>query len=83
MKNIIIILGIILTISLFSCDKNQGFGGGTQWVKKEAVKNTYEIIEIEGCEYIYVSVNSGYAGGLGLTHKGNCKNPIHNCNCNN
>lgn len=32
--------------------------------------------EIEGCEYI-----GNVYGGNGdfLTHKGNCKNPIHNC----
>lgn len=33
---------------------------------------------IEGCEYI-VTKNSY---GNGLTHKGNCKNTIHKCNCN-
>ena len=34
---------------------------------------------IEGCEYI-VTTN---VYGNGLTHKGNCKNPIHKCTCNN
>ena len=30
----------------------------------------------DDCEYIYV--RSGYQ--FGMTHKGNCKNNIHNCN---
>jgi hypothetical protein len=34
-----------------------------------------ETQNIEGCEYI-VTKNSY---GNGLTHKGNCKNPIHQC----
>ena len=36
----------------------------------------YEIYTLEGCEYIVVSPgNSHFTWG---THKGNCKNPIHN-----
>jgi len=41
-------------------------------------KRVFTVIKIDGCEYI--------SEGLGLndavlTHKGNCSNPIHNCNC--
>ena len=36
----------------------------------------YQIYTLEGCEYIVVSPGSShYTWG---THKGNCKNPIHN-----
>ena len=34
----------------------------------------WSVIEIEGCEYFY---NNSSRGDI-LTHKGNCKNPIHN-----
>lgn len=34
---------------------------------------TVEIIEIEGCEYLV----SYYDRSRSITHKGNCKNPIH------
>jgi len=35
----------------------------------------YEVYTLEGCEYIVVSPgNSHFTWG---THKGNCKNPIH------
>lgn len=33
----------------------------------------YDIVVIEKCEYIY----SPNAYGKTMTHKGNCKNPIH------
>ena len=36
----------------------------------------YEVIEIDGCEYI--QYGSAY-GMLHVTHKGNCKNVIHAC----
>lgn len=32
------------------------------------------VVEIDGCEYIEFQTSLGYHG---LTHKGNCKNPIH------
>lgn len=37
----------------------------------------YEVIEIDGCEYIQYGTSYGF---LEITHKGNCKNAIHACN---
>ena len=34
----------------------------------------YDVIEIEGCEYIQYGTSYG---ALEITHKGNCKNEIH------
>ena len=34
-----------------------------------------EIMMFDGCEYVYVEIYRK----LGLAHKGNCKNPIHQC----
>ena len=33
-------------------------------------------IKIDGCEYIYVR-DPNYHSAIAITHKGNCKNPIH------
>jgi hypothetical protein len=38
------------------------------------IKIVYDEVIINGCEYL---VTYGYNGGQSLTHKGNCKNPIH------
>ncbi len=44
-------------------------------------KDGYYIITIDGCEYIEVKYCAGCNNGYySLTHKGNCKNPIHKCN---
>jgi len=37
----------------------------------------YDVIEIDGCEYIQYGVSYGF---LEITHKGDCKNVIHACN---
>ena len=46
--------------------------------KRKTEYTNYIIIEMDGCEYY---VRHGYESGY-LSHKGNCKNPIHKCNCN-
>lgn len=40
----------------------------------------YRTIEIDGCEYLFKY--NGYNSGESFTHKGNCKNPIHDCKIN-
>lgn len=41
----------------------------------------YQIVVIEGCEYIEVARNLDFNNAAySLTHKGNCKNPIHQHN---
>ncbi|MFC0185945.1 hypothetical protein SAMN04515674_113105 [Pseudarcicella hirudinis] len=42
--------------------------------KKRKLPPDYTIVQIEGCEYFRIENTHGYAN---LTHKGNCKNPIH------
>ncbi len=38
----------------------------------------FEILEIEDCEYIYYKSQLGGQQGIAvMSHKGNCKNPIH------
>ena len=49
-------------------------------IKSRDFENTFEILILDGCEYYHQGYSSTAKGKL--THKGNCKNPIHKCNCN-
>lgn len=69
---------LILAAGLVGCNSE----------KKEVLSTTlespsnynYKIEVIEGCEYI-LAWGRGYPNsGAMLTHKGNCKNPIHSYN---
>ena len=62
---------LLVSCCLFSCS--------SETTPKTEIKNgiTYEITIIDGCEYILGSDNGAYNGGYFLSHKGNCKNPIH------
>jgi hypothetical protein len=46
-------------------------------VSCQKATNSDELQIIDGCEYIVTRNGQGN----GLTHKGNCNNPIHKCNC--
>ena len=46
----------------------------TEQEKQKEKEKEYEVIMLDGCEY--------YKGWRKMAHKGNCKNPIHKCNCN-
>jgi len=72
-------LFLVSIIGLFSCNPN---------VKSNVVQSSFtvknvesddsfsnkrvEIVTIEDCQYVWVQ--EGYSGGI--THKGNCSNPI-------
>jgi hypothetical protein len=62
MKKMII---MFFVLSLFSCDY-------LKETNQNAANSTYNknnIVILEGCEYWFISGR--------ITHKGNCKNPIH------
>lgn len=42
--------------------------------KSEYYDQNYRVYTLEGCEYIVVGLGNAQWG----SHKGNCKNPIHN-----
>ncbi len=53
----------------------------TSCTRGDELKNSnkfkdYDVIEIDGCEYIQYGVSYGF---LEITHKGDCKNEIHAC----
>lgn len=60
----------ILTMSMIGCDSivkevNDPYGFD------------YSIVTIDGCEYIKVDDGFAQCRVFSITHKGNCKNPIH------
>jgi hypothetical protein len=60
MKKLLILIGVLLLC-----------GCGKVAVQPNGSKVRYEVIVIEGCEYIRMSA------GEALAHKGNCTNIIH------
>ena len=65
---------LILLFILSSCDLSEE-------VKKNQLKIKYSVVkEIDSCEYIVAS-NANH-NSFSITHKGNCKNPKHECNEN-
>jgi hypothetical protein len=67
MKNkILFLIGIVVCLS--SCRK----------VEPENPQEGFTTIEREGCQYLIKTARRGYGGYGYMTHKGNCKNPIHN-----
>jgi hypothetical protein len=58
---------ILLALVMMSC--------GTKLGEQRTEKEGYDIVTIDGCEYIEVSFMQGANNGYySLTHKGNCKN---------
>ena len=68
MKSIIVF--VFFTFGLFGCGKSSLDSAEN---KDYNYKEQYQIITIDSCEYI----EKDSYNGIVLTHKGNCKNPIH------
>lgn len=64
------LLFVCLVFVFTSCEDAIGTGNN---------KNPqYRVVEIDGCEYILMTESSGAYQGFGyMSHKGDCKNPIH------
>lgn len=89
MKLILLIAFLILTL-MPGCHCSKDGGRVVQTPKADTVRlwNSttslpndfhspgYEIVIIDGCEYIYMWFGTTSGGGS-LTHKGDCHNPIH------
>lgn len=58
-----------MVLSVMSCDKNQADRPLLNNIPTDS-RITYNVVVLDGCQYI-----CGSSGGF--THKGNCKNPIH------
>jgi hypothetical protein len=66
-----LLLGLLLIAFTSSCT----FEGAENDAYPES---KYKVINIDSCEYIYIS-RRPYGSDFSVTHKGNCKNPIHKC----
>ena len=71
MKKVVFL--VLMAIAMCSCEE-----------KKHLVENNkigengdYEIVRIDGCQYISFKVYTWGYWSAGLIHKGNCENPIH------
>lgn len=65
------LIGLVWILS--SCDYDNYLKKGL-YNDRETLKN-YNVIVIDSCEYLQWRSAYGY---FMITHKGNCKNPIHN-----
>lgn len=67
MNKILIIVFLLISMLVIGCE--------SQLDKKMNInqKEGFATVTIDGCEYIIVEGNVEYS----ITHKGNCKNPIH------
>lgn len=79
----IILLSILLSLAVSCKDEEQKRIGSLPQGPKILEKNSeyfdqnYRIYELNQCEYIVVNYGNQQWG----SHKGDCKNPIHNCPC--
>ncbi len=73
---------LILLMACFVCvgcnDGRETNNGIT--IPTENVNNSYSVVVIDSCQYVVFSRQEGVynAHSSGITHKGNCNNPIHN-----
>ena len=73
------ILTIVLVLGLFSCSEPNVQKQSEPNVQKQKTTirlnnmDPLNIVTIDGCEYLY----GPWGNATVLTHKGNCKNPIH------
>lgn len=74
MKKLTFFVCILFIIGCISTDSNGIVHSSSNYYKH--VQAGHVIIDIEECEYIYFHHAGNYGEGV-LTHKGNCKNPIH------
>ena len=79
----IILLSILLSLAVSCKDEEQkrieSLPQGPKILEKnsEYFDQNYRVYELNQCEYIVVNYGNQQWG----SHKGDCKNPIHNCPC--
>lgn len=81
MKKILLAVIVITLISCGEPELNKGENSlvnTSNAVNIKNIVNNHDIVDIDGCEYIIYAEEQGYSGFGFMTHKGNCKNIIHN-----
>lgn len=75
----------LLLVALIAggCDAEVSLGTTTKQAKSITALGTMRTTVIEGCEYFLIENGWSSANhyAISLTHKGNCTNSIHKCNC--
>ena len=84
MKKTLIVIFTSISILNYSCeqpkqkDEDSVVEHKTELLIHNIPEGDLEILEIEGCEYIvYQDARNANLGYGYMSHKGNCKNPIH------
>ena len=79
----IILISVLLSLAVSCKDEEQkrieSLPQGPKILEKnsEYFDQNYRVYELNQCEYIVVNYGNQQWG----SHKGDCKNPIHNCPC--
>jgi len=68
------ILKLAAALAVVCCILLSGCGEGID--NDVRPEDSYRIIEIDGCEYIFISCRP-FDREMSIAHKGNCKNPQH------
>lgn len=68
LKSLLLLAAIFSLSSCVEDDRPEG---------SRTTKNNYDIVVIDGCEYIEFDCGYAQCRVYSLTHKGNCSNPIH------
>jgi len=68
-----ILLTAMVLMVLASCEEANVHPKSTKYRIGKVSGHEIQVYEFEGCEYFYFE----YDRSASLTHKGNCKNPIH------
>jgi hypothetical protein len=71
MKNLFLAAIVVFAIFTLGC------GESPKAETRTGTKSNYSIVTIDGCEYIECDYGIWDQRVYSLTHKGNCKNPIH------
>ena len=79
------VLLLLATWALLACNAKQEESGSP--VEEEAERvlkgihgDHFEIVSIDGCEYLIYEHSARSNQGFGfMSHKGNCSNPVHIC----
>lgn len=66
------IICYLLLSTVISCTE----GNHMKSTSPERFKSKYKVVTVDKCEYIQYASSFGF---VEVTHKGDCKNPIHDC----
>ena len=71
------IIALIILCSLIGCNDIPNGKQINHPSNSNKPLHNFRLVDIDGCEYIEVDAGIAESAVYSLTHKGNCKNPIH------